>query len=304
MTWLGFCLQILARQQRVVLASVIHCPPPLQLPIGPIWACDHNREAGYLLPGRPETHLRQAARQLLTDSERSKELSIPLNPWAGGNTQKHNLRVHLRRLEGEDLSQIMLLDGKLRLGQGCKLNLESLVISDGKRQTAPLTAQAQKVKDHAVIFEPPHAHIAIFGAGALAHQVVKMLSDAPFTVYWEGNAAECVLSVQAANIVTSEPNTVNLPDNSHCLVMTHDHALDFELCTRLAQHKAVSSVGVVGSQRKCRALWQYLAEKSVEQHHLDKIRCPLGGRNTTNLNAAALDIVQEAYSLASLIKPH
>lgn len=300
--WLGFCLQRLARQQPVILASNIHSPPPLQLPMGPIWACSADDQAGYPIPGRPQTQLQQTARRLLKSGEPTDLLSIPLNPWAGDNSAKHNLQLHLRRLSPSDLPQLMLLDGKLRLGQSCQLSLDNLELTTLRDTDCQLSAQARRVNGQFVLFEPCAAPIAIFGAGALAHQIVNLLSDSAVDVYWEAAASERVQLRQAANIVTREPvgDALDwLPDNSHCLVMTHDHALDFKLCANLAKRDQVSSVGMVGSRRKCERLQQQLAEKQLKPQQTAKIRCPIGSTNTLSLNAAALTIAHELTQLTA-----
>jgi len=300
--WLGFCLQSLARQKPVILASNIHSPPPLQLPIGPIWACNTDSEAGYLLPGRPQTQLQQAANSLLNSSLPSQELSIPLNPWTGDIDPKHNLRLHLRRLNPCDLQQLMLLDGKLRLGQSCLLDLDSLTIKDDGKVEHSLCVQARRVVDHLVSFEASDSCIVIFGAGALAHQIVSLLSDSAVDVYWEAARSECVPVRQAANITVREPDGIStewLPNNSNCLVMTHDHELDFQLCAALAKLPQVSSVGMVGSKRKCQRLQQHLERQQLNQQQSNKIRCPIGSINTLSLNAAALTIAHEITQLTA-----
>lgn len=302
MQWLGFSLAALARQKPVIMASISHCPPPLQLPTGPIWACTADDEAGYLLPGRPETQLRQAARSLLNQTATSQELSIPLNPWVGNDDPKHNLRLHLRKLTTSDLSRMMLLDGKLRIGRGCSFDVESLEVHDERAYDTNLPVQARHMQHHTATFAPADAHVAIFGAGALAHQIVQLLSDSPVTVHWEAAASERMMPRRAANVLRREPVDDNpkwLPDNSHCLVMTHDHPLDFRLCAALAKQAQTRSVGVVGSQRKCERLQSFLDEQLLSESQRSKIRCPIGGSNALSLSAAALTIAHEVTQLTS-----
>ncbi len=301
MQWLSFCLQELSRQREVVLASICHSPPPLKLPLGPVWACATHEEAGYLLPGRPEIQLRSAAKTLLNSRDTRATLAIALNPWVGDEDPKHHLRLHLRRLVPKDLKHLMLLDGKLRIGQSCRLCLDSLTLSDLDKNSHTLSPQAHRVSQSECTFAPASAHIAVWGAGALAHQIVKLLADTPVTVHWEAIASERQLERHPANTLLREPSTQYawLPDNCHCLVMTHDHELDFELASQLAQQLQVRSVGVVGSWRKCERLMNYLSQAALDASSRDKIRCPIGADNASDLNAAALSIAHELTQLTA-----
>lgn len=302
MHWLGFSLAALARREPVVLASALHCPPPLQIPLGPIWACSECDAAGYPLPGRPAIQLQRAAQQLLQSGERARHLDIPLNPWVGDADPRHHLRLYLRRLEPDELPQLLALDGKLRVGLSCTLALDSLELEDGSHQAAPLSLQAQRLDGSHAHFTTAAAQVAVFGAGALAHQIVHLLADGPLSVHWEAAAAERNPVRAAANVLCREPDErvlQPLPPGSHCLVMTHDHPLDFRLCATLARLDTVASVGVVGSRRKCQALHEHLQAQTLDAAQRDKIRCPIGGSNTQSLAAAALAVAHEVSQLAS-----
>lgn len=301
MQWIGFCLQSLARQKPVILGSIIHCPPPLQLPAGPLWACTADDEGGYQLPGQAAIQLRQAAQQLLADSSKTRELSIPLNPWAGQDDGRHQLRLYLRPLAAADLPQLMLLDGKLRIGQSCAWQLDTLALRDLEPTGHSLAPQARHSEGLNCSFTQSPAHITLFGAGALAHQIASHLADTPHTVHWEANASERQLDRHPANTLLREPHNDDLswiPDNSHCLVMSHDHATDFRLAAALATLPQVRSVGVVGSQRKRQRLLQHLDQAALSAAQRGKIRCPIGGDNTGNLSTAALAVAHEVSQLA------
>lgn len=306
MQWIGFCLQSLARQKPVILANITHCPPPLQLPAGPIWACSADEEAGYPLPGRPAIQLRLAARQLLADSAKPRELSIPLNPWAGHDDGCHQLRLFLRPLAASDLPHVMQLDGKLRIGQACAWQLDTLALRDLSKSQHSLAPQARHVDGLSCTFAPPPAHVALFGAGALAHQIIHQLADTPHTVHWEANASERLLTRHAANTLLREPVQSDLSwiaDNSHCLVATHDHATDFRLAAALAKLPQVRTVGVVGSRRKRVRMFAQLEHDGLSAAQQSKIRCPVGANNTDDLCTAALAATHELIQLIASAPP-
>lgn len=301
MNWLDFCLSNLSNHRPVILACVNHCPPPMLLPLGPNWACTATEETDSSIPGRPAHFIRQAAQKLLKENHKTEGVVIPLNPWAGANS-KHNLSLKLRKIDTDELHDLTILNQKLNSGQACILNLTTLKITDLPRYNSPITVQAMSCTDNTITFKPSKTHIALFGAGALAHQIAHFLSDSPHTIHWEAPANERFPQRHAANLLLREPQSEKLgwlASNTHSLVMTHDHALDFRLCTELAQSPQVRSVGVVGSKRKGEQLRHFLMEQDLTKQQIKKIRCPIGGGNTENLVAAAIAIAHETMQIAN-----
>lgn len=139
-----------------------------------------------------------------------------------------------------------------------------------------------------VLLEPmpvPPA-VAVFGVGNVGLELARILSRHELDLHLTDSRAEHlerlgVLDPAVARIlphraVLGEQVLAELPEGTHVLIMTHDHAEDLHLCDAALRHPALGSIGLIGS----RAKWSRFRTRLIEEGHapdlVDTIRCPIG----------------------------
>ncbi|MBW0235673.1 MULTISPECIES: xanthine dehydrogenase accessory protein XdhC [Pseudomonas] len=135
-----------------------------------------------------------------------------------------------------------------------------------------------------LLFEPigqVHAQIAVFGAGHVARALVPLLASLPCRVRWiDSREQEFPASVPEGvrKIVTDEPvfEVSDLPSGCYCIVMTHNHALDLEICTALLKRNDFTYFGLIGSKTKRMKFEHRLRERGISASQVQRMRCPMG----------------------------
>ncbi|MAB80455.1 MAG: xanthine dehydrogenase accessory protein XdhC [Planctomycetes bacterium] len=80
-----------------------------------------------------------------------------------------------------------------------------------------------------------------------------------------------------------------LPSDAAIVVMTHSHALDFEIIERVLQRGRFAFVGLIGSERKWVRFRKRLEQRGYSPEAIDKVTCPIGvSRGSKEPSAIAL----------------
>jgi xanthine dehydrogenase accessory factor len=132
-----------------------------------------------------------------------------------------------------------------------------------------------------VLFEvlrPPKLQIGLFGAGHVGKALIRLLADLPCRVDWIDPRPEALPANLPANVTpVRNPQPARavaaLPPGSVVLVMTHDHALDFEIVTAALQRSDLLAVGLIGSDTKRARFLSRLARLGIAG---EKLICPIG----------------------------
>lgn len=132
-----------------------------------------------------------------------------------------------------------------------------------------------------VLFEvlrPPRLHVGLFGAGHVGKALVKLLADLPCRVSWIDPRPEALPANLPANVLpmrTASPAQAigALPHGSVVMVMTHDHALDFEIVVAALARPDLLAVGLIGSATKRARFVGRLARQGLDPARLI---CPIG----------------------------
>jgi len=66
------------------------------------------------------------------------------------------------------------------------------------------------------------------------------------------------------------------PSQTHFIVMTHSHTLDYALCRAILERDDFASVGVIGSKSKAARFRSRLARDGMTQERIARLRCPIG----------------------------
>ncbi len=92
----------------------------------------------------------------------------------------------------------------------------------------------------------------------------------------------------------------SVPQGTHVLVMTHDHAEDFALCDAALRCTHLGSVGLIGSAAKWTRFQTQLADAGHGPETIGRITCPIGQPGITGKDPAVIAVAVAAALLAAL----
>ena len=138
-----------------------------------------------------------------------------------------------------------------------------------------------------VFFEVFHAsnfNIVLFGAGHIAKSLIKILEEVDCHVSWFDSRPElfpekCASHIKKNIMTQPEIAVESSKPNSYFLVMTHDHALDQQLCETILSRGDSHYCGLIGSATKGLKFRQRLMKKGYNKEELEKLTCPSGLSN-------------------------
>ena len=132
----------------------------------------------------------------------------------------------------------------------------------------------------------PDFNIVVFGNGHVGRALVQVLSTLPCEVTWVDEREHDFPASVPANarvVATDTPEDAidDAPPGSHFLVMTHSHALDFELTRRILARGDFRYLGLIGSASKRAQFERRLRARGAGADALKRITCPIGSGATS-----------------------
>ena len=132
-------------------------------------------------------------------------------------------------------------------------------------------------------YEPvvmPDLNIAVFGAGHVGAAVVASLSQLDCNIRWvdsrRGIFRQVPNNVRAIEAAEPGWEVAAMPPESYYLVMTHSHAIDFEICDRILRRNDAHYCGLIGSTSKRRRFEKRYRQQGMPQAMIDRLVCPIG----------------------------
>jgi xanthine dehydrogenase accessory factor len=134
-------------------------------------------------------------------------------------------------------------------------------------------------------FPEPATKITIFGMGHVASTLVNVLGNMKAKIAWvdsrENLAQDQEIKGLPENVTTFLYESMldhveKMGENEIALVMTHDHALDYQLVEALLDRKDCRFIGLIGSQTKALRFKKRLASASFSQEEIDSVHSPVG----------------------------
>lgn len=133
------------------------------------------------------------------------------------------------------------------------------------------------------LYEPVVAsdlNIAVFGAGHVGTAIVGALSGLDCNIRWIDSRRKMFREVPAnvRVIEAAEPalEVAAMPTNSFYLVMTHSHAMDFEICDGILRRGDAKYCGLIGSLSKRRRFEKRYRQQGMADEVLAELVCPIG----------------------------
>ncbi|MBT5980199.1 MAG: xanthine dehydrogenase accessory protein XdhC [Acidiferrobacteraceae bacterium] len=124
--------------------------------------------------------------------------------------------------------------------------------------------------------------LALFGAGHVGRALCTMASQLPLRLsVFDSRKDQCTQVPASHNIDVHTPYDLlpiaqELRHHDAALVMTHSHALDYELCRILLTNTALRYTGLIGSQAKARRFRKALKKDGLTDTQIARLTSPIG----------------------------
>ena len=142
--------------------------------------------------------------------------------------------------------------------------------------------------------------LALFGAGHVGRALMLALAPLDFRVVWIDPRANAFPEVVPGDVVTTQSldpvgELQGLPDDAFILVMTHSHALDFDLVSAALLERRFAYVGLIGSDTKRARFRRRLRQAGLADKDIEKMVCPIGipGIQSKQPNAIGASVVAD-----------
>jgi xanthine dehydrogenase accessory factor len=153
-----------------------------------------------------------------------------------------------------------------------------------QEEEPPATARVARSGGWTLLLERldvPDTPLYLFGAGHVGRALVSVLSGLPFQVTWVDGRNGVFPDVLPANVTAhaslDPPELVrHAPPGACFLVLTHSHALDYEICREVLRRDSFSFAGLIGSHTKAARFAHRLARDAIAADRVGRLVCPIG----------------------------
>ena len=123
--------------------------------------------------------------------------------------------------------------------------------------------------------------ITLFGAGHVGSALARLLAELPVALTWIDTRPGVLPAapppgVQCIETDMPETEVDKAPPGSYFLVMTHEHALDQELCEQILGRDDFTYFGLIGSRSKRRNFEKRMARRGLDPAGCARMTCPIG----------------------------
>lgn len=127
----------------------------------------------------------------------------------------------------------------------------------------------------------PRPSIWLYGAGHVGQAVARVLAALPIQLTWIDSRAELLPSDLSPSVNTQQADdpvatVADAPPGTRFVVMTHSHALDYQLCKAVLDRGDRAWLGLIGSNSKSVRFRSRLLDDGVSQDRVASLVCPIG----------------------------
>ncbi len=145
---------------------------------------------------------------------------------------------------------------------------------------------------HVLLFGAGHVGTACAGVFSMLDTHVDLIDSRPgFADAGQLRNVRPIESADPALLVDTAP------PNSYFLVMTHDHALDFEICARVLRRRDAAYCGLIGSRSKRRRFEKRFRALGLSEAEISALTCPIGIDEISGKKPAEIAIAVAAQLL-------
>jgi hypothetical protein len=135
----------------------------------------------------------------------------------------------------------------------------------------------------------------LYGAGHVGQALARILMELPLRLTWADSRAELFpaalpFDVRLRRESDSLATVSEAPPGAYFLVMTHSHALDYELVRAILRRNDFSWLGLIGSQSKAARFRSRLARDGIGAERIARLVCPIGVRGIQSKWPAAIAV--------------
>jgi xanthine dehydrogenase accessory factor len=170
----------------------------------------------------------------------------------------------------------------------------------------PLADRPSPYTAEGIAFLPvlPRARLVIVGGGHVGKAVANLAADLDFDVWVVDDRHEYVSQERFPRVVRRIAGTIadvlpalEITPNTYCLIVTRGHQHDEEALYHLADRGA-AYVGMIGSRRKIRLIFDDLTAQGVSAEALRKVHAPVG------IDIGSRTVPEIAVSIAAELVAH
>ncbi|ENO75536.1 putative xanthine dehydrogenase [Thauera sp. 63] len=155
---------------------------------------------------------------------------------------------------------------------------------------------------------PPELQVVLFGAGHVGCAVARVLARLPLRLTWvdsrddafpAGPAAGFMSRIDCRSTDTPLAEVSDAPSDAVFLVMTHSHALDFDLVRAILDRGDARLCGMIGSNAKHENFARRLRARGCSEAAIARLHCPIGapGINGKEPEVIAIAVAAELLQL-------
>lgn len=248
----------------------------------------HTWQADTIGGGQLEFRAIEEARQLLTDASRRRAtLRMPLGATLG---QCCGGVVHLvvERIDRQDDAWIREVEAAQAQGE---IVVRHVPLSDSgsvtlSRVETGVAAGATRLEKEGAaewlvdVVMPAVMQVVLFGAGHVGQAIAKLLGTLPCRVTWLDARDDVFPEVLPGNIVAEvgdDGDVHRMPADAYWLVLTHNHALDFDIVEAVLKRGDAAYLGLIGSKSKRANFTRRLEARGLSRELVgEKMTCPIG----------------------------
>jgi xanthine dehydrogenase accessory factor len=121
----------------------------------------------------------------------------------------------------------------------------------------------------------------LFGAGHVGRALVHVLTGLPYRIHWFDERAEMFPADLPANVsieasADARRDVGSAPPGTIFLIMTHSHALDFDICDQILRRGDFAFLGLIGSTTKRTTFERRLKLRGHSEAAIRRLVCPIG----------------------------
>jgi len=208
--------------------------------------------AGTIGGGQVEYIAVDAARRMLRNNDKERQLEVALGPEIGQCCGGH-VTLSLNRVDRARAEQL-----------------------------------AEMVAEEMALYR----HVYIMGAGHVGRALARALAPLPLKTVVVDTRHEALAglakNVETRHAVLPEAEVRAAPRGSSFIVLTHDHALDFLITREALMRDDAFYVGMIGSKSKRAAFAAWMRSQGVAPERMEALICPIGGRRIKDKRPAII----------------
>lgn len=130
--------------------------------------------------------------------------------------------------------------------------------------------------------EPPRRSVWLYGAGHVARAIVYALLPLPFEIHWVETRDDMLPAgpfpphVIPHHTEDAAAEAGEAPAGACHLVMTHSHAIDFDIVQAVLARGDAAYCGLIGSATKRTTFERRLAARGISDDRIAAMVCPIG----------------------------